>query len=112
MCHCHVYYAICVLDKGKVEVPSATNKLNSESNPTAPTSTVVTNNAPSEDTSHAVSWTTLCRTRQMIIIIRGKPNVHGVLRHAKRKGGVYCMPVSIMCAQVLSRMLCVRVVLM
>ena len=46
---------ICVLDKGKVEVSSTTNKLNSESNPTAPTSAAVTNHVPSEDTSHAVS---------------------------------------------------------
>ena len=31
-------------------------------------------------------------TRQMIIIVGGEPDVHGVAQHAKREGGVYEHP--------------------
>ena len=43
-----------------------------------------------------------------IIIVGGEPDVHGVARHAKQEWGL-CTPVSITCAQVLSRTLCVEV---
>ena len=46
---------ICPVDKGKVDIPTTTNGMKSESSSGAPTSTTMTSSTPSEDSFQAVS---------------------------------------------------------